>query len=181
MYKNISILALLVLGLAVTAFVASDRKKTPAADSIKWYTWDEAVNLNKKKPKKIFIDVYTDWCGWCKRMDAQTFTNPEVIGYMNANFYPVKFNAEQKETIKFQDKEFGYQQGERGRGVHMLAYSLLDGRLGYPAFVMLNEKYERIALSPGYKEAPQLMKELKFAKEEIYKNKSWDEYVKGAN
>ncbi|MCS6929583.1 MAG: DUF255 domain-containing protein [Saprospiraceae bacterium] len=146
--------------------------------SVKWYTWEEAVALHKKRPKKIFVDVYTHWCGWCKRMDKVTFTHPEVVAYLNKHFYAVKLDAEQREDIRFNDQTFKFVETGNGRGVHTLAYSLLDGRMGYPSMVYLNEKFERIMISPGYKEAADLLKELHFAAEDAYKTTSWEEYRK---
>ncbi|MEL6122120.1 MAG: DUF255 domain-containing protein [Bacteroidota bacterium] len=146
---------------------------------IQWYTWEEAHELSKTAPKKIFIDLYTDWCGWCKRMDATTFKDPAVVQLLNENFYPVKFNAEQRDAIVFNEKKYEYMNAGR-RGVHQLAYALLDGRMGYPAFVTLDESFARIMISPGYKKSPQLIKELTFAKEEHYKSQSFDEYASAA-
>jgi uncharacterized protein YyaL (SSP411 family) len=148
------------------------------ADKIKWLTWEQAQEANKKAPKKIFIDVYTDWCGWCKRMDASTFQDDGVANYINKNFYAVKLDAEQKADIQFGDKTFKFL-AQGARGVHEFAYALLDGKLGYPAYVFLNEKNERIMISPGYKEAPALMKELEFSFGEHYKTKSFEDYTKG--
>ncbi len=146
-----------------------------SAESIKWYSWEEAHELSKTKPKKIFVDVYTDWCGWCKRMDKTTFQDPEIIKLLNEHFYPVKFNAEQKGEIMFGETTFKFVDQGR-RGYHQLAFALLDGRMGYPAFVMLDETFARIMISPGYKKAPQLLKELNFAKEEAYKSMSFDDF-----
>ena len=87
-----------------------------------------------------------------KKMDKETFTDPEIVRYLNENFYPVKFNAEQREPIDFNNKTFEFIKSGR-RGVHQLAYALLDGRLGYPAFVTLDESFARIMISPGYKKA----------------------------
>jgi thioredoxin-related protein len=142
----------------------------------KWYTWEEAVELNKTKPKKIVVDVYTDWCGWCKKMEKAAFSNGEVTKYMADNFYPVKLNAEQRDRIIFGRDTFAFVETENGRGVHTLAYALLDGKMGYPTLVYLDQDFRRIMISPGYKEKDDLMKELKFAKEEIYNKKSWEEY-----
>lgn len=165
------------LFLSLAAWLMSFRPVPPAAPALKWYTWEEAVELNKTKPKKIVVDVYTDWCGWCKRMDKSTFSDPAVMAYLAENFYPVKFNAEQKADIQFAGQTFKFMEGEGGRGgVHTLAYSMLDGHLGYPAIVYFNEKFERIMISPGYKEVPAMMKELKFAAEEQYTKTSWEEY-----
>jgi uncharacterized protein YyaL (SSP411 family) len=64
-----------------------------AQSAVKWLTWEDAVTLSKKEPRKFFVDVYTDWCGWCKKMDKMTFDNPAVATYLNANYYPINFNA----------------------------------------------------------------------------------------
>lgn len=176
MVKYVAPIALLTLALAGMMAFRSNPKPVETAP-MRWYTWEEAVELNKSKPKKIFVDVYTDWCGWCKKMDKSTFADPAVMEYMSANFYPVKLNAEQKEDINFNGEVFKYV-AQGSRGVHTLAYSLLDGQMSYPSFVTLNEKFERIMISPGYKEAPDMLKELKFSAEEHYSKTSWEEYQK---
>ncbi len=170
----------ILLQLLVTLFLVNPApvtEKPVEPETIKWYTWEEAYELSQETPKKVFVDLYTNWCGWCKKMDKTTFTDPDVVKYLNENFYPVKFNAEQKEAIVFNDQEFQFVNAGR-RGVHQLAYALLDGRMGYPAFVLLDETFARIMISPGYKQSPQLMKELAFAKEEKYKTMSWEDYQK---
>jgi thioredoxin-related protein len=108
-------------------------------------------------------------------MDSSTFKDPKIIKELNDNFYSVKFNAEQKEQIDFNGNAFNFVDAGR-RGYHQLAYSLLDGRMAYPAFVMLNENFERVMLSPGYKQVDQLIKELTFTSTEAYKKVSWDQY-----
>lgn len=172
----------LILSLACLAFafISPDKATslTDEADVIKWYTWEEAIKLNETHPKKLFVDVYTDWCGWCKRMDQTTFTDPGVAKLMNKHFYPVKFNAEQQENVVFKNYTLKYIPNAGRKGVHELAYSLLDGKMGYPAFVYLDEKQDRITISPGYKEADAIIKELTFIGEEHYKNKSFNEFSK---
>lgn len=164
-------------GLAFAFYMPeTEQAATAEAEEIKWYSWEEAMEANKKNPKKVFIDVYTDWCGWCKRMDATTFKDPQVVEYLNTNFYPVKFDAEQKESVTFDGHTFKFiDQGRRG--VHELAYALLDGQLGYPAYVYLNEKMERITVSPGYKPAETLMTELKYIGGDHYKTQSFKEFT----
>ena len=155
-----SVIALSSLVIASLFLGASENEVVPAESGIKWYSWEEAVKANKSKPKLMFVDVYTDWCGWCKRMDQTTFLDKEVIQYLNTHFYPVKLNAEQRGDIQHNGQVFQFRDVGR-RGVHELAYSLLDGRLGYPSYVYLNEKQERLKISPGYKDAANLLKELK--------------------
>ncbi|MEM1002907.1 MAG: DUF255 domain-containing protein, partial [Bacteroidota bacterium] len=73
---------------------------------IKWVTIEKALELQKQVPKKIIMDMYTKWCGPCKMLDRNTFKNPDVIEYINANYYAVKFNAEGNDEIVFKDKTF---------------------------------------------------------------------------
>ena len=133
-----------------------------AIADINWMSWDQAVKANKSAAKPLIIDVYTDWCGWCKRMDETTFKDPRVAAYVNDNFYAVKLDAEQKGDIVYDGTTFSFQQQGK-RGVHMLAASLLDGRLSYPSIVYLNGAMERTMISPGYKDADALLNELKQA------------------
>ena len=133
---------------------------------IKWITWDEAIARSKEDsvPKKMFIDFYTGWCGWCKRMDATTFKDKNVVTYMNANYYPVKFDAETTDTIVFNGNSFinsepGYKKStpnSRGK-VHYMAYTLLDGKLSYPSYAILDEKQTRLMIYQGAKPADQMM------------------------
>ncbi|MBL7808354.1 MAG: DUF255 domain-containing protein [Saprospiraceae bacterium] len=174
--KKILLSTLVIAAFALVAQSFKSANPTP----MKWYTWEEAVALNKTKPKKIMVDVYTSWCGWCKKMDKGAFTDPSVTAYISEHFYPVKLNAEQREAIKFNGENFEYVSNDNGRGgVHTLAYALLDGKMGYPSLVYLNEKYERIMISPGFKESPDLLKELHFAAEEMYTKTTWEKYKEG--
>lgn len=169
------LMAFLLIGILTTSFTLPENGNPVTEEQINWMTWEQAIEANKENPKKIFVDVYTKWCGWCKKMDKTTFLDDNIIKELNENFYAVKFDAEQKSPIQFNGSEFKFiNQGRRG--VHQLAYALLDGRLGYPAFVLLDESFSRIMISPGYKKVDQLLKELEFASEEAYKKQSWEEY-----
>ena len=72
-----------------------------SAQSIQWMTLAEAIEAQKENPKKIIIDVYTDWCGPCKLMDKNTFQNRDVAAYISKHYYAVKFNAEGNESITY--------------------------------------------------------------------------------
>lgn len=143
---------------------------------IKWMTWEEAAVENAKTPKKIFVDVYTDWCGWCKKMDQTTFKDSAVVALMNRDFYAIHLNAEQKETIHWKGYDFNWVPGGRG-GTNELASIILEGQMSFPTFVMLDSEYKTIATSPGYLLGDALVKELKFAAGEIYKTMDWQTYL----
>lgn len=136
-------------------------------------SWEEAVAANAKKPKKLFVDVYTEWCGWCKKMDATTFKDPAITSFLNDHFYAIKLNAEQKESIFWNDQEFKWYPGGRD-GVNKLAHDLLDGQLSYPTYVIMDSAFVRILISPGFKDAPTMLKELRFAGEDHYKTTTWE-------
>ena len=146
------------------------------AQKINWMTFQEAVKLNETAPKKIFIDVYTDWCGWCKKMDKTTFLDPAVVEYMNENYYAVKLDAEMNDTISFAGYTFVNEGGRRG--THQLAAALLQGRLSYPSYVFMNEKNQVLTVAPGYMEPKDLMPILKYIGTDAYLNQTFKEYFK---
>lgn len=149
----------------------------PAANRIEWLSWEEAIERSKSdsNPKKIFVDVYTDWCGWCKRMDAVTFNDPKVKAYMQNNFYMVKLNAEQKEDIKFNNRTFKYVASGR-RGYHELAAELLQGQLSYPTVVFLDEEVKIVTVVPGFQDANKFLKIASYVGDNVFKSTRWEDY-----
>lgn len=144
---------------------------------VRWYTFEEAVNLNKKEHRKIFIDVYTDWCGWCKKMEATTFTDPAIAKILNEEYYAVRFNAETNDTISFAGKNF-INEGGRSRSPHQLAVALLQGKMSYPSVAYLNENNQLLTAVPGYYTADKLEPLLKFFAEDAFKSTSFEEFQK---
>jgi len=147
----------------------------PNEEKIKWMTFEEAVEASQETPKKIFIDVYTSWCGWCKRMDARTFSNPDIAKYMNEHYYAVKLDGEQKETIQFMDNSFKFIPNGR-RGYHELAAALLDGKLSYPSCVVMSEKMQRITTIPGFRDPYDMDTVLRYIAEDHYISTSFADY-----
>jgi len=173
--KNLSIALLFISAFSFYAFVPADTTITVAEDKINWMTWEEAVAASEKEPRKIVIDIYTGWCHWCKVMDKKTFNQEEVVQYVNENYYAVKLDAEQKGDIQFAGNTFKFVP-QKKRGYHQLAAALLDGNMSYPSIVYMNEKMERILISPGFKDKDAFMTELRFAKEEAYETMSFEEF-----
>ena len=148
-------------------------------EATNWETdFKKASSAAKTSGKYMLLDFSgSDWCGWCKRMDKTTFNDPAVSLFLADHFYAVKLDAEQKENIVHNGQTMKWVKAGR-RGVHELAYALLDGKMSYPTTVFLNEKLERITISPGYKGAKDFMNELTYVKEEHYANGiSFDTYL----
>lgn len=129
-------------------------------EGLAWYKIEDLEQMKNVKGKKVLVDMYTSWCGWCKVMDKKTFTDPQVVQYLNEHFVLVKFNAERKDTITFQGKT--YEWIPRGKnGINKLAYKMMSGRAAYPTMVYLDDNFEVITYGPGYKTAVELMEDLK--------------------
>jgi thioredoxin-related protein len=143
---------------------------------VKWYTIEQAIELNKKEPRKIMIDVYTNWCKWCKEMDKNTFNNPIIAAYLNSTFYPVKFNAEQKENIQIDSTTFKYiTQGNSG--YHELAAALLNGQMSYPSVVFMNEKVQILHVNKGFNPPKEFDGILKFIGGNYYLTDKWETWI----
>jgi len=140
---------------------------------VKWYTFEEAIKLNEKAPKKIFIDVYTDWCGWCKTMDKNTFSDPQIAEYLNKYYYPVKFNAESKSDITYKGTIFK-NKGTGTKSPHDLAATLLNGKLSYPSVVYMDGESNLLTAVPGYTTPKDIEPILIFFAEDHYKTTKWE-------
>jgi thioredoxin-related protein len=144
---------------------------------VKWYTIEEAEKLNQQQPRKIMIDVYTDWCGWCKKMDKETFNHPVIAKYINENYYPVKLDAESKEEIVFKGTTYKHV-AQGARGYHELAAGLLNGNMSYPSIAYMNEKKELLGAIPGFYTPDRIEPLLNYIVEEKYISQSLEEYQK---
>lgn len=146
-----------------------------AQDEIQWVTFEEAVELNKTKPKKLLVDLYTNWCGWCKKMDRDTYTDPAVIKAINTYFYPVKFNAEQPEPVTFDGHTFKFI-ARGSRGVHELAAALTQNQLSYPTTVFMDEQIRIIQPIPGYMDSARMLPILEYIGADHFKDTKWEDF-----
>ncbi len=143
-----------------------------SAQEIKWVTLEKAVELQKKDPKKIMMDVYTSWCGPCKLLDKRTFHNKDVIKYVNENYYAVKFNAEGNEKVNYKGKVYANPNynpslANRRNSAHELSRYLQVQ--AYPTIVFLDEKGDVIAPIKGFQTPPQLELYLKMFHQDDHK------------
>ncbi|MGX7687746.1 thioredoxin family protein [Flectobacillus roseus] len=151
----------------------TNAQDTATKPKIKWMTLEQAFQAIQKEPRKIVIDVYTGWCGWCKVMDQKTFTDPKVIEYINQKYYAVKLDAEQKDDITIGTQKYIWQNGYNQAGVQ-----LLQGKMSFPTMVYLDEKFNMIQPVPGYQDAKQFHQIITYFGDDHYKKGEWDKYQK---
>jgi thioredoxin-related protein len=164
---SVGILTLMLVLIGSTAFTQENE-----GVKVNWLSFEEAVEKSKTEKRKIFIDVYTSWCGWCKVMDKNTFSQPIIAEYLNENFYAVKLNAEQKEDIFFRDHTFKFI-ASGNRGYHELAASLLSNKMSYPSVVFLDENFNIIQPLAGYLKPDRFEMIVKFIGGDNFKTVDW--------
>ena len=169
------ILTILIIALLSTNAIAQKK--------IKWMTMNEAIEAQKEEPKKIFVDAYTAWCGWCKKMDKDTFAKADVAQYINDNFYPVKFDAEGNSTVDYKGQSFtnvNYKASRKNSRNSQHDFARLMQVRGYPAIVFIDAVDGFQAFS-GYKKPRQLEVVLRMMKTDAYKElttqEKYNEYV----
>uniref|UniRef100_UPI004049B89C thioredoxin family protein n=1 Tax=Flavobacterium sp. TaxID=239 RepID=UPI004049B89C len=150
--KNIILLFVFALGTIVSQ-----------AQEIKWMTLNEALAAQKKSPKPIFMDVYTDWCGPCKMLDKNTFHDPEVVEFISKNYYAVKFNGEGNSEVSYKGNTYKnpkFDPNRKGRNaVH--EFTLFLKVQGYPSMYVFDAKGAIEKTIVGYYQPEQLLSELK--------------------
>jgi len=145
------------------------------AQEIEWMTWEEAVEKSKVEQRKIFVDVYTDWCTWCKKMDETTLKDPNIAYYLNEYFYPVKLNAQRKEDISFQGQTYEYIENG-ANSYHEFAYLILNGQLSYPTIVFLEQDFELIQSIPGFRTPFELELSMIYFAENRHQKQPWYQF-----
>jgi len=168
--------------ISIVLFIILATTSLKAQETINWVTFNQALELQKKEPKKIFMDVYTEWCGPCKMLDKMTFHNPDVVKYVNENYYAVKFNAEGNENISYKGETFTnprFVEGRTGRGSTHDFTIALQVR-AYPTMLFFDEEGNPLHSVSSFLKPKQIEIFLKFFAKDDYKNIStqekWQEY-----
>jgi thioredoxin-related protein len=173
---TISLLSIICIPAFSQTSNKNNEKGIYTESKIHWYTFEEATKLNSKHPKKIFLDMYTDWCGWCKRLDAVTFVHPEIVKYVNKNFYAVKFNAERKDVISYKGKNYTNTNPNQFQHPHDLAALFLQNKFSYPTMVFLDEKMNEIAPVPGYMKPKEFERLINFIGSDAFQKQTFESY-----
>ncbi|MGE5315950.1 MAG: thioredoxin family protein [Acidobacteriota bacterium] len=138
-----------------------------AAPAQTWESFNTGMEKAKTQKKMILVDIYTDWCGWCKKMDANTYSDAKVKEYLKKNYTIIKLNAEGKTPIVYKGQTMSPAEFAQGMGV-----------TGYPATLFMKSNGDGITLVPGYSEAPRFLDILTYIGESRYEKQKFDEYLK---
>jgi thioredoxin-related protein len=162
------IISLLMLSIAFSFAI-------PKKEKINWMSVAELHAVYNKAPRPILVDVYTDWCGWCKVMDRETYDKESVVTYINEHYYAVKLNAESKDSLEWAGKKYGYKPEYKA---NELAVYLLYGQMSYPTTVFLSALNAQPAPLAGFLKPKEIESPLKFFGDGAYKEKTFQEYMK---
>jgi len=165
--------------------VISDQEIT--TDSITWMKLEDVnkiveKNIKKNKVKEnklIIVDFYTDWCGWCRKLDKETYRDPAVIELMNKYFYPVKFDAELRDSVSFANTIYGYK-GSTTRVTNDFAITMATrpgGRIGYPTMTIITPMGEKLAVEAGFKNPEKMVQMLRYYGEGHYKTMDFQTFL----
>ncbi len=156
----------IVLILLVALLFAGLTLRIQDMQELKWHSFTDGLKIAKAEKKKVLIDVYTDWCEWCKKMDAEVYANSTVKKYLASKFILVKLNAESENKHIFQGREYSEME---------LAY--IFGVEGFPTTIFIREDMQPITAVPGYFPADVFMTILTFIGDDHYMNMTFEDYL----
>jgi thioredoxin-related protein len=136
-------------------------------EGVHWAPYEEGMENARESNKPVLLSFYTDWCGWCKRMEKETYGDPQIQQFLNLNFIAIKINAESKEPIRMDGKEMKMKDLTRKYGVR-----------AFPTTVFLESDGTPIAPLAGYSEPASFRKVLVFIQEKAYRKMSFEEFTK---
>ena len=141
--------------------------KNESSMDINWLKYDEGLKLAKKENKKLMVEFTAKWCGYCKKMRATTFKEPDVVSLIGENFITASVDGESRDTINV---DGWITSGRRLSRDYQIR--------GYPTYWFLTPDGEKIAPVRGYRSGKDLAYILEYLKDDLYKTKKFDEFVR---
>lgn len=165
---------LILLFLPAVLFTSMAFKESSSATKIQWKTVEEVSTEWQQSKKPILVDVYTDWCYYCKVMDNTVYRNDSVARFINNHFYAVKLDAESKSSMNWMGKIYNY---NKKYAVNELAISLTKGNLSYPTTVIIPVEGDPQHIS-GAISVQNMEAILRYFQEDLFGKKEWEQFIK---
>lgn len=140
-------------------------------DKLEWLKMSELRQKMKSDAKPALIDLYTNWCYWCKVMDKKTYTNSKVIAYINDHFCAVKLDAETKDIIEWKNNSYNYNENYK---VNDFTMYVTSGQPGFPTTVIFTNDHSDPISIQGFLEPKELEPILKYFGEGVYKTEGFE-------
>jgi thioredoxin-related protein len=167
--KTVLRLATAAVVAAFTFIVGLQIKTATASESnLNWRSFNEGIAEAKKSNKKVLIDVYTDWCSWCKKMDSQVYGNKDIAEYLTNRYVVIKLNAESDKKLTYKNQNYTERELAAAFGIS-----------GYPSTLFLKSDSEPITIYPGFADAQKFKSVLSFIAEDHYLTTKYEDYVNG--
>lgn len=150
----------LILSISLLLCIQSNAQEK---QSVNWLTFEQLEDSLAKKPKKVFIDFYTDWCVYCRKMDKKIFTKPAVIQVLNQDYYALRFDAESTSEVVFGGHTLiNNQIGKTRNPLHQIAQLLAtrEGQFTAPTMIILDKDFKVIARYFEYMDSKRLLEVL---------------------
>ena len=132
----------ILLGFTLIFMLGSFSKANDKPE-LKWLDWNTGYPLAKKQSKIILVDAFTDWCGWCKKMDRDTYANLEIINALNKDFIVIKFNPEIENIVYELD-------GNNYNGRELYEQLTQGKSTGFPTTYFIHPNKKQIQIAAGY-------------------------------
>lgn len=168
--------AVIVVGLVAAGLIgflsSSNDRSLPNAggEAITWHSFDEGMALAAQQNKKVLVDVYTDWCVWCKKMDKEVYTDGQIGKIIAKDFIAVKFNPEGEEVVTMNNEHLNGSLFTQAMGIS-----------GYPSTLIFGADGKPITKIDGFQESKEFATLLTFIGGDHYKTKSFEEFKSDLN
>jgi thioredoxin-related protein len=149
--KSLAKVGAFLLTMALTVSSHSVRAAAGQGPAVQWRGWDRGLEEAKSSGRPVIVDVYTDWCGWCRRMEANVYSRPEVRDYLSRKFVAIKLDAEASDAARYE-----------GRAFTSRSLAARFGVSGYPTTLFLRPAGEHLVSVPGYVDADRFLQVLRY-------------------
>ena len=168
MAKNMQLILIACLFILCSAKV-----NKPTHDKPNWMKMDELNGRMRSASKPVIIDLYTNWCYWCKVMDKKTYTSSKVISYINDHFYPVKLDAETKDVVQWNNKEYHFNENYK---INDFTMYVTSGQPGFPTTVIFADEHSEPVAIQGFLDPKEIEPVLKYFGDGAYKKQTFTEF-----